>query len=47
MEESPDAKAMPMTRRVEIIDKKEFATAALNEDDETSWFTVGSTKMAI
>ena len=29
------AEALPTTRRVEIIDKKEFATAALNEDDET------------
>ena len=29
------AKASPTTRKVEIIDKKEFATTALNEDDET------------
>ena len=29
------AKALPTTRRVELIDKKEFATAALNKDDET------------
>ena len=29
------AKALPTTRRVEIIDKKEFAAAALNADDKT------------
>ena len=29
------AEALPTTRRVEIIDKKEFAVAALNKDDET------------
>ena len=27
-------KTLPKTRRVEIIDKKEFAAAALNVDDE-------------
>ena len=26
---------LPMTKRVEIIDKKKFAVAALNADDET------------
>ena len=30
-----DVKALPITQRVEIIDKKEFATATLNKDDET------------
>ena len=29
------AEALPTTRRVEIIDKREFAAAALNIDDET------------
>ena len=29
------AEALPTTRRVEIIGKKEFAAAALNEEDET------------
>ena len=29
------AEALPTTRRVEIIDKREFAVAALNVDDET------------
>ena len=29
------AEALPTTRRVEIIDKREFAAAALNADDET------------
>ena len=29
------AEALPTTRRVEIIDKKEFAVVALNENDET------------
>ena len=29
------AKALPTTKRVEIIDKREFAAAALNADDET------------
>ena len=29
------AEALPTTRKVEIIDKKEFAVAALNADDET------------
>ena len=29
------AEALPTTRRVEIIDKTEFAAAALNADDET------------
>ena len=29
------AEVLPMTRRVEIIDKKEFATTALNADNET------------
>ena len=29
------AKALPTTRRVEIINKREFAAAALNTDDET------------
>ena len=29
------AEALPMTRRIEIIDKKEFAAAALNADDKT------------
>ena len=28
-------KALPITQRVEIIGKKEFAAAALNEEDET------------
>ena len=29
------AEALPTTQRVELIDKKEFAVAALNENDET------------
>ena len=29
------AEALPTTRRVEIIDKREFAAAALNADDKT------------
>ena len=29
------AEALPTTRRIEIIGKKEFAAAALNEEDET------------
>ena len=28
------AEALPTTRRVEIINKKEFAVTALNKDDE-------------
>ena len=30
-----DAEALPITRRVEIIDKREFVAAALNVDNET------------
>lgn len=29
------AETLPITQRMEIIDKKEFVTAALNEDNET------------
>lgn len=29
------AEALPMTRREEIIDRKEFVAVALNKDDET------------
>ena len=29
------AEALPTTKRVEIIDKREFAAAALNADNET------------
>ena len=41
------AKALLMTQKIEIIDKKEFAAAALNEEDETfvvhmAAFSVGS-----
>lgn len=39
-----------MTRRVEIIIKKEFAAAAFNEDDETVEHIaalVGTTKMTV
>ena len=36
------AEAWPTTQRVEIIDKKVFAVAALNEDDKTFVVAYGS-----